>query len=240
MPRYPAAVAYYRQVSYARDERLALCARLDEAGPNAPTLCAGWQTVDLAAHLVLRERRPDAAVGILGGPLARYTRMVQRDLAERTPFPDLVEAIRTGPPSLSVYALPGADARLNFMEFFVHHEDVRRAEPDWQPRDLSTDLTDLIWRQLTRARLMLRKVPVGIEFARSDSPAQATNGAGHDHPAGRERLRITVRPRTPVVTVVGAPAELLMWTFGRTGAARIRLEGAEDDVAALGQARWGI
>jgi len=204
-------------------------------------LCAGWQTVDLAAHLVLREHRPDAALGILGGPLARYTRLVQRDLAQRTPYPALVDAIRSGPPRLSVYALPGADARLNFLEFFVHHEDVRRAQPGWEPRALDADLADLIWRLLARARLMLRRVPVGIEFARSDSPApQADDGRGATGPAGRERLRITVRPRTPVVTVVGAPAELLMWTFGRTGAARIRLEGAEDDVVALGQARWGI
>jgi uncharacterized protein (TIGR03085 family) len=228
-------------VSYARDERLALCASLDEAGPAAPTLCAGWQTIDLAAHLVLRERRPDAAIGILGGPLARYTRKVQRELAERTPYPDLVETIRTGPPSLSVYALPGADARLNFLEFFVHHEDVRRAQADWQPRQLDADLVDLIWNQLARARLMLRRVPVGIEFARADEPtaqsADATRQNGH---AGRQRLRITVRPRTPVVTVVGPPAELMMWTFGRTAAARVRLEGAEDDVAALRQARWGI
>jgi hypothetical protein len=51
---------------------------------------------------------------------------------------------------------------------------------------------------------------------------------------------MTVRGRTPVVTVIGAPAELLMWTFGRTGAANIKLEGAEADVVALQQARWGI
>ena len=42
----------------------------DETGPDGPTLCEGWQTRDLAAHLVLRERRPDAAAGVMGGPLA--------------------------------------------------------------------------------------------------------------------------------------------------------------------------
>jgi uncharacterized protein (TIGR03085 family) len=224
-------VAYYRAVTYARDERLGLCELLDQAGPDAPTLCEGWRTVDLAAHLVLRERRPDAALGILGGPLAGYTERVQRDLARRTPFPRLVEAIRTGPPKLSVYAVPGADARLNFAEYFVHHEDVRRAQPGWEPRAIDQRMADEIWTGLSRARLMLRKVPVGIEFARDDLAERA---------GGRQAVRLTVRPRTPVVTVIGGPAELLLWTFGRTAVAQVRLEGAEADVAALRQASWGV
>lgn len=224
-------VAYYRAVTYARDERLALCALLDKAGPDAPTLCDGWRTADLAAHLVLREHRPDAALGILGGPLAGYNQRVQRGLAQRIPYPKLVETIRSGPPRLSVYGIPGADARLNFSEFFVHHEDVRRAQPDWEPRALDQRMTDLIWSDLSRARLILRKVPVGIEFARDDLA---------ERPGGQRSVRMTVRPRTPVVTVIGAPAELMLWTFGRTGAARVRLEGAEADVAALRQARWSI
>jgi len=224
-------VAYYRAVTYARDERLALCALLDKAGPEAPTLCEGWRTADLAAHLVLRERRPDAALGILGGPLARYTERVQRGMSRQTPYPQLVETIRTGPPRLSIYAIPGADAKLNVTEFFVHHEDVRRARPGWRPRALDHGLTELIWTGLSRARLMLRKVPVGIEFARDDLA---------ERPGGQRTVRLTVRPRTPVVTVIGAPAELLLWTFGRTGAAQVRLEGAEADVSALQQASWDV
>ena len=208
-----------------------MCALLDRTGPGAPTLCEGWQTADLAAHLVLREHRPDAAAGILGGPLAGYTARVQRQLSEGTPYALLVERIRTGPPRLSLYGLPGADERLNFAEFFVHHEDVRRAQPDWEPRDLESGLTEHIWGQLAGARLMLRKVPVGIEFARDDEHA-----ASDAHPA----VRMTVRHRTPMVTVIGPPAELMLWAYGRGSAARVRLEGAEADVAALGQARWGI
>ena len=224
-------MAYYRAVTYARDERLALCAALDKAGPDAPTLCAGWQTADLAAHLVLRERRPDAALGILGGPLAGYSERVRRGMAKGTAFPDLVQAIRSGPPRISFFAIPGADARANFAEFLVHHEDVRRAQEDWQPRELEHGLADQIWHELSRARLLLRKIPVGIEFAREDAPEPGEQ---------QHTVRMTVRPRTPVVTVIGAPAELMMWTYGRTGAARVRLEGAEADVAALRQARWGV
>jgi uncharacterized protein (TIGR03085 family) len=91
------------RVTYARDERLAVCTLLAELGPNQPTLCEGWRTADLAAHLVLRERRPDAGLGVLGGPLAARTRRIQDHLAGRTPFPRLLELIRTGPPRLSVF-----------------------------------------------------------------------------------------------------------------------------------------
>jgi uncharacterized protein (TIGR03085 family) len=218
-------------VTYARDERVALCALLDKTGPDAATLCEGWSTADLAAHLVLREHRPDAAVGILGGPMARYTARAQRKLLAKVPYPMLVETIRTGPPRLSLFGIPGVDAKANFAEYFVHHEDVRRAQSGWQARQLDDRLTDAIWGVLTQARLMLRKVPVGIEFARDDTRERTDE---------KRAVRMTVRGRTPVVTVIGAPAELLMWTFGRTGAAGIKVEGAEADVAALRQARWGI
>jgi len=124
-------------VGYSRQERLALCALLEDTGPDAPTLCAGWTTGDLAAHLVLRERRPDAAAGVLGGPLAWHTARVQRRIRERNTFSDLIQSIRTGPPRLSPMALPGMDERANTVEYFVHHEDVRRAVPGWEPRDLT-------------------------------------------------------------------------------------------------------
>ncbi|HWM99593.1 MAG TPA: maleylpyruvate isomerase family mycothiol-dependent enzyme, partial [Streptosporangiaceae bacterium] len=83
-------------MSYSREERSALCALLDKTGPDAPTLCEGWTTGDLAAHLVLRERRLDAAAGVAGGPLAGYTARVQQRIRNRIPFPDLVRIIRSG------------------------------------------------------------------------------------------------------------------------------------------------
>ena len=215
-------------MSYARDERVALCALLADVGPDQPTLCEGWQTADLAAHLVLRERRPDASVGIIGGPLARYTRKVQAGLAQRTPYPKLIELIRTGPPRLSPMGVPGADERINVVEFFVHHEDVRRGQPDWQPRELDPGLAEVLWRRLGMAKLLLRKAPVGVELVREDA-AQAGG-----------RVRITVKARTPVVTVTGTPAELTMWVMGRTGAAQVRLDGNDADISALRATSWRI
>ena len=58
-------------------ERAALCDTLEKYGPDAPTLCAGWLTLDLAAHLVAREARSDAAIGlVLPGPFAKHLQNV--------------------------------------------------------------------------------------------------------------------------------------------------------------------
>jgi uncharacterized protein (TIGR03085 family) len=227
------------RVTYARDERLALSDLLDKLGPDQPTLCAGWRTADLAAHLVLRERRPDAALGVMGGPLAGHTRKVQGRLARQTPFSQVVELVRTGPPRMSMFGIPGADARLNFTEFFVHHEDVRRGQPDWEPRDLDGGLSELLWRQLPRTRLLLRKAPVGVEFAREDPDGPGPGAPGAPGGGGAAApVRITAKARAPMVTVTGTPAELTMWAFGRTDAARVRLTGSDPDVAALASRRW--
>lgn len=217
-------------MSYSREERLALCALLDKTGPDAPTLCEGWTTGDLAAHLVLREHRPDAAAGVMGGPLAGYTARVQQRIRARTPFGDLVRTIRSGPPRLSVMALPGVDERANAVEYFVHHEDVRRAAPDWEPRAIGDGESDMLWQRLRMARFMLRKAPVGVELARDDIDI----GVSPDGPA----YRITAKNATPAVTVVGSPAELTMWVMGRTTAARVRMDGIEAAVTKLAETSW--
>jgi uncharacterized protein (TIGR03085 family) len=215
-------------MGYARDERLALCSTLTDVGPDAPTLCAGWTARDLAAHLVLRERRMDAAAGIPGGPLARHTARVQRRLAEQTPFTELIDTIRSGPPRLSPYGVPGMDERVNTVEFFVHHEDVRRGQPGWKPRELLDGLSDTLWDRLKLARFLLRKVRVGVEYAREGNDEAGT------------AFRMTVRRGTPVVTVVGTPAELTLYTAGRRSAAQVRLDGTEAAVEMVTQATWRL
>jgi uncharacterized protein (TIGR03085 family) len=221
--------AYHQQVSYSRQERLALCTQLEKTGPDAPTLCDGWTTGDLAAHLVLREHRPDAAAGVLGGPLAGHTARVQRRLRDKSHFSELIATIRSGPPRLSVMAIPGMDERLNTVEYFVHHEDIRRAVPGWEPRDLAAGETDLLWHHLRMVRRVLRKAPVGVELARDDADA----GSG-------DALRITARNATPVVTVIGSPAELIMWALGRTTAANVRFDGTQAAITRLTGTSWGL
>ncbi len=131
---------------------------------------------------------------------------------------------------MSVFGLPGADDRLNLVEYFVHHEDVLRAQPGWQPRKISADLTDVLWDRLSLARLMMRRAPVGVELVRGD--ADSAGSAGHG------RVRITAKARTPVVTVTGDPAELTLWTMGRTSAADVQMAGADADIAALQSDHW--
>ncbi|HEX3716222.1 MAG TPA: TIGR03085 family metal-binding protein [Trebonia sp.] len=202
----------------AQDERAALAALLDETGPDEPTLCEGWQTRDLAAHLVLRERRPDAAVGIMGGPLAGYTTRLLQQYQDRYPYAELVTLFRSGPPRLSPFAIPGADEAANAVEYFVHHEDVRRAAPGWAEREISPALAELLWKRLKAARLMLRSAPTGIVLARE-----------HD---GKLDL-IVAKTAAPTVTVTGSPAELTLWAMGRVRAANVTLDGPPDAVAKL-------
>jgi uncharacterized protein (TIGR03085 family) len=114
------------------------------------------------------------------------------------------------------------------VEFFVHHEDVRRAEPGWEPRELSSGESDMLWHRLRMARFMLRKAPVGVELARDDLDA---DGAGTVGPA----YRITARNATPAVTVIGSPAELTMWVMGRSTAARVHMDGTSPAVTKLAE-----
>jgi uncharacterized protein (TIGR03085 family) len=170
---------------------------------------------------VLREHRPDAAAGVMGGPIAPYTARVQRRYLRKHTFDELVALFRNGPPRLSPFALPGADEQANTVEYFVHHEDVRRAQPDWQPRAISDGLSDALWHRVKGARFFLRRSPVGVELAREDG----------DNRTGP--YRVTVKNATPTVTVIGTPAELTMWAMGRTSAARVRFDGTGEAVAAL-------
>ena len=211
-------------MTYAQEERAALAALLDETGPESPTLCEGWQTRDLVAHLVLRERRPDAAAGVMGGPLAGYTARVQRQYLDRYSYAELVELFRSGPPRLSLFAIPGADEAANAVEYFVHHEDVRRAAGDWTERPLDAGLSEMLWRRLKGARIFLRSAPAGVVLARETPPSG-------DQP-GKLDL-IVAKNESPSVTVSGTPAELTLWSMGRARAAHVTLDGPDEAVAKL-------
>lgn len=211
-----------KAVDVARAERQELCDLFLEVGPDAPTLCAGWTTRDLAAHLVVRESRPDAAVGILVKPLAGYTDSVQAKVAMRA-WPELVRDVRTGPPLLSPFRLPGAQGLADPFEFAIHHEDVRRARPDWAPRDLPAGEQDLLWQRLARAaRLLARTSPVGVALRRSDTGEL-----------------IVAKGGTPAVTLIGEPLELLLRLYGRRECV-VDVEGPEETVALFESARFGV
>jgi uncharacterized protein (TIGR03085 family) len=141
-------------------ERRALCDTFERVGPDAPTLCGDWTTAELAAHLVIRERRPDLAAGFYVAPLARRTEQAQDEYAAR-PWGELVDLFRSGPPSWSPTKVATVDNLVNLGEFFVHHEDVLRAQ-DGPARELHPRLEDALWTSLRRgARLLLRSAATG-------------------------------------------------------------------------------
>ena len=204
-------------------ERRQLCDLFEQLGPDAPTLCGGWLTADLAAHLVVRERRPDAAAGLVVKPLAAYTERVQQQAA-RAPWIELVARVRSGPPLLSPTRLETLDRIVNTVEFFVHHEDVRRARNDWTVRALGDELTDDLHAALQRtARLLTRKAPAGIILEPSDG-----------------RSTIIANRRAPEVVVRGPVGELTMFVNGRQDHAEVDLDGPAAAVAALRTAAFGI
>ena len=45
-----------------------------------------------------------------------------------------LDQVASGPPLYSPFKL--LDSIANVAEMFIHHEDVRRARPDWEPRPL--------------------------------------------------------------------------------------------------------
>ncbi|WP_018602478.1 TIGR03085 family metal-binding protein [Mycobacterium sp. 155] len=204
----------------AKRERAALVETMRSAGPDAPTLCEGWKTRDLAAHLVVREHRLDAAPGILLPQLAGYTARVQDQITVATGWDELVDKIAAGPPLYSPFFL--LDPLVNVAEMFIHNEDVRRAQPGWKPRELDESTVSTLARMVSgMARMTMSRSPARVTLNTPDGKTLVTVGHG------------------PAVTVTGAPSELLMFAAGREQA-EVTFSGDDDAVAALRAARRGL
>ncbi len=207
----------------ARRERAELCELFLELGPDEPTLCGDWTTRDLAAHLVVRERRPDAAIGIIFSKAAGYTDKVQSGVADDE-WTDIVDTVRSGPPIWSPTRIGKIDELTNTVEFFVHLEDVRRAQPTWEPRDLDDDLNATLYKVLgTMAKRLVRNSPVGIVLEPTD-----------DHEP------IVAKEAEPSVTVRGPVGELVMFVYGRQAHSRAEVVGDDGSVASANNASFGI
>jgi uncharacterized protein (TIGR03085 family) len=203
-------------------ERDQLCDLFLELGPDAPTCCEGWDTFDLAAHLVVRERDPRAMPGILlGGRFeAGLDRLMEK--AQERGYQALVAKVRSGPP-LGPMAVPGLRVLLNLNEYFVHHEDVRRANGRG-PRTDRPDLDDALWTMTRRgAALQLRKVRgAGVELVRPGHPP------------------VVAKRGTPVARLIGEPGEIVLFLNGRRGVAEIERSGDPSAIAILEAADLGI
>ena len=203
----------------AQRERAALVETMRAVGPDAPTLCGDWTTRDLAAHLVVREGRLDATAGVAVPFLAGYTEKVQRQVTQSTGWEELLDRIAAGPPLYSPFKL--LDPVANMGEMFIHHEDVRRAQPGWEPRRLDGGTVKALGRGLPlMARLTLAKAPARVSLRTPDGKTLATVGRGAE------------------LTVIGEPEEVLLFISGRD---EVRLTFSDAQaVQAVRAARRGL
>jgi uncharacterized protein (TIGR03085 family) len=203
-------------------ERAELCDLFVAKGPDAPTLCEGWATLDLAAHLLVRETDPRSGLAILGGGHFASLETKLMDGARAQGYERIVERLRTGPPAVP-WRLPGLRPLLNEAEWFIHHEDVRRANGEG-PRTDRPDLDESLWRNVRRtARFMLRRVKGA--------------GVALDAPGFGE---IPARGSAANVRLVGGPQELVLYLSGRRAAAKLDITGSDEARAALESASLGL
>ncbi|WP_258805692.1 TIGR03085 family metal-binding protein [Pseudarthrobacter sp. NS4] len=212
---------------FVEPSREVLAETLLAAGPDAPTLCRGWRTRDLAAHLYLRERKAAVGLGLIIKRLAKASDQATARLAAKLTtaedYAGLVNTFRAGHPRLSPMNIKALDESSNLIEYFVHTEDVRRAVDRWAPRALDEAYSDALWDELVkRAAILYRGVDLGIVLVCPSGPRH-------------------VAKRAPVsVAIVGEPGELLMHAHGRTRHALVTFEGQPDAVALLQSAEVGL
>jgi uncharacterized protein (TIGR03085 family) len=143
------------------------------------------------------------------------------DAYREMPWEEAVQLFRGGPQRWSPLRIERVDATANRNEFFVHHEDVRRGMPGWEPREPDEERDAQLWAGARGMRILLRRSPVGVVLAR---------------PSGERHV---VKTGPGAVTVVGEPGELVLFAFGRD-AVRVELQGEPGDIEALRGAPRGV
>ena len=209
-------------MTLAHSEGAALADVLDELGPDQPTLCEGWDTQDLLIHLVIRDGRPDALAGTYLTPLKGWTDKVAAGYAERE-WSELVQQYRSGPPVWNPAGWGKLNELTNGGEMFIHHEDARRGQPGWEPRQLDPASVAELEKMLGSgmSKLALRNLAVGVVA---------------ELPDGR---RIPLKSGEPSATVAGEPGEIILWMSGRD-AARVTFSGDTEAVSDLNAGSRGL
>ena len=204
-------------------ERPELCDLFERLGPEAPTLLKPWTTRDLAAHLVLRERDYLAGPGlVLPGAWSHFAEQRRRAL-KLSDFAKLIAAIRSGPP-VGFFRVEWVRRFPSLNEFFVHHEDVRRAN-GLGPRTSAPTLDEALWGNVSRAPWFL---------------ARRLRGAGLELQWAGTARTLRARRGDPIARIAGPPGELLMYLFGRQAAAQVEVSGSAAAVEAVRCARFGM
>ncbi|MFI6070074.1 TIGR03085 family metal-binding protein [Actinoplanes sp. NPDC051343] len=204
-------------------ERANLSDLLEELGPRAPTLLAPWTARDIAAHLVLRERDSVAGPGlVLPGAWGRLAERRRRALA-LTDFAGLTATLRSGPPP-GFFRIGWVRRIPNLNEFFVHQEDIRRAN-GLGPRVNDPPMDEALWRNVKAARWFL---------------SRRLRGAGLELQWAGTADRVRARRGQPVARIAGPPGELLLYLFGRRRAAQVEVSGTDAALQAVHHARFGM
>jgi uncharacterized protein (TIGR03085 family) len=205
-------------------ERAQLCDLFTDLGAEAPTLLAPWTTLDLAAHLLVREHDPLAGPGlVLPGAWGRLAERRRAALAV-SGFDELVATIRSGPPP-GFFRIDWVRRLANLTEFFVHHEDVRRANGCGPRATNLPGLEEALWANAGRAPWLLARRLRGVGLLLQ------WEGTSRSVRARRGR---------PVVRLTGRPGEVLLYLFGRREAAQVELSGPAEAVDAVRRARFGM
>lgn len=205
----------------ARREREALCDLALVLGEDAPTLSGDWTAKELFAHLHLREHSLLGAPGLL---IPQLSGLTDREMARigRQDFTVLVERVRGR--GLTPYAIPPVDKAVNTLEYFVHHEDLRRAQPGWAPRDLSPADESALWSAIRLfGRGLVRSAGVPVRIRRTDTGAEATLRGGAD----------------PAV-LSGMPSEIVMFLYGRDRHRGLQFTGPDKHIERLRGAGLGL
>ncbi|PMD05358.1 TIGR03085 family metal-binding protein [Brevibacterium paucivorans] len=198
--------------NFARAERLSVAALLREIGPDAPTLCEGWTTLDLAVHLVIRDRYPAALPANASDKagkvefFAKRTAMRESEL-KALPWEKLVGMVAAGPGVLSPMGWTPVDVLTNTGEFYVHHEDIRRARKGWEPRNILPELEAQLWNVCKPLAHSPSVRNVGPLIVRAP-------GYGELHVGNTDE---------GAAVLEGKPSELVMYLFGRKDHAQVSL-----------------
>jgi uncharacterized protein (TIGR03085 family) len=204
-------------------ERERMCDLMNELGPDAPTLLEPWTTHDLAAHLVIREHDYIAAPGlVVPGAWGRFAERRRKALTGRD-YAALLMTIRSGPPN-GIFRIGWVRRVPNLNEFFVHHEDVRRAN-SLDARTNAAALDEALWRNVRSAAWFLarrlRGVGLELEWVETTRILRARRGK-------------------PTARLIGLPGELLLYLFGRQSAANVEVDGSAQAVTAVERVRFGM
>lgn len=180
-----------------------LCQALAMVPAQAPTLCEGWSAHDLAVHLWILKHDP------LGWPGVVHPRLDAGRTAHwkrRWRYPELVGRLRNDEGGIRAIPFDAReDHRHALGEYFIHDEDVRRANQ--LPRQhYSTELQEALWLRAQRAGRQLHALGGrSILLQRPDGARAQISGGG-------QRVRVT-----------GEPTELLLWVYGRHDVAEVEV-----------------